>query len=112
MLLDNARKSDWPFRICMANPSRDIEAELTRWAAEIVALRVVLFALTQQIIDTSPRSSELLVAAFDQADQMAKTLVLRVGKNARPDARQILLMIKKLRKSIPDGPKRRRRFLH
>jgi hypothetical protein len=96
----------------MANPGRDVEAELTRWAAEIVALRVVLFALTQQIIDTSPRSSELLVAAFDRADQMAKALVLRVGKNAHPHARQILLTIKQLRKSIPDGPKRRRPFVH
>jgi hypothetical protein len=109
MLLDHGRKSDWPFRICMANASRDIEAELMSWAAEIVALRVVLFALTQQ---TSPRSSELLVAAFDRADQMAKTLVLRAGKNACPDTRQILLMIKQLRKSIPDGPNRRRRVVH
>ena len=96
----------------MANPGRDIEAELTRWAAEIVALRVVLFALTQQIIDTSPRSSELLVAAFDRADQMVKALVLRVGKNARLDTRQILLMIEQLRKSILDRPRRRRRFVH
>jgi hypothetical protein len=98
--------------MCMANPARDIEAELTRWAAEIVALRVVLFALTQQLIDTSPQSSELLVAAFDRADQMAQALVLRTGKNARPDTRQILLMIEQLRKSTLDGPKRRRRFVH
>jgi hypothetical protein len=60
----------------MKNPGRDVEAELTRWAAEIVALRLVLFALTQQIVETSPRSSESLVAAFDRADQMAKALVL------------------------------------
>ena len=86
----------------MKNPGRDIEAELTSWAAEIVALRLVLFALTQQIVETSP-SSELLVAAFDRADQMAKALVLRVGKNARPDTRQILLMIEQLRKSIGEG---------
>jgi hypothetical protein len=96
----------------MANPGRNIEAELTRWAAEIVALRLVLFALTQQIVETSPRDSESLVAAFDRADQMAKALVLRVGKNARPDTRQILLMIKQLRKSILDRPKRRRRVVH
>jgi hypothetical protein len=96
----------------MGKSGRDIEAELNWWAAEIVALRLVLFALTQQIVETSPLSSELLVAAFDRADQMAKTLVLRVGKNARPDTRQILLMIEQLRKSIPDGPKRRRRVVH
>ena len=96
----------------MKNPSRDIEAELNCWAAEIVALRLVLFALTQQIVETSPRSSDLLVAAFDRADQMAEALVLRVGKNARPDTRQIRLMIEQLRKSTIDGPKRKRRVVH
>jgi hypothetical protein len=97
----------------MGNPRRNIEAELTSWAAEIVALRLALFALTQQIVDASPRSSELLVAAFDRADQMAEALVLRMGKNARPDyTSQLLLIIEQLRKSTLDGPKRRCRVVH
>ena len=96
----------------MGKSGRDIEAELTSWAAEIVALRLVLFAFTQQIVYASPRCSELLVAAFDRADQMAEALVLRMGKNTRPDTSQILLMIEQLRKSTLDEPKRRRRVVH
>ena len=104
------RKSDWPWMNLHEESESRHRSRIELLGRGDCGAAPSLVCI--KIVYASPRCSELLVAAFDRADQMAEALVLRMGKNARPDTRQIRLMIEQLRKSTIDGPKRKRRVVH
>ena len=65
--------------------SSDVEAELASWAAENIAMLLILQALIRQLKHLSPNGLDIMRIAFDEADEMAEALILRVGNKGHPD---------------------------
>lgn len=85
----------------MTNQPVDVEGELSSLAAETMALQLILTSLINAISKSVPDGARIAKLAFDEADLMAEAMVIRIGKQGRPDhTGKILPIIDQLRKSI------------